>query len=100
MDNLLPLRFRLLYFLSTVEKADVDQMMEGLRAEYGSEKQFTRDKFVDHALSMKANFVIDEAELSLTKDGALNIYYCINDEGRKLLKRYLPKSYAYESATL
>lgn len=93
MDNLLPLRFRLLHFLSTVEKANVDQMMEGLREEYGKESQFTRAKFENHALSMKANFVIDEAELGVTPDGKLDIYYCINDEGRKLLKTYLPAAY-------
>lgn len=92
MATMLPLRFRLLHFISTVEKVDVDGMMEGLRSEYGSESQFTRDKFVDHALSMMANGVIEEAEVGLTPTGELNIYYCINEEGRKLLKQYLPKS--------
>lgn len=91
--TLLPLRFRLLQFLSTVEKANVDQMMDGLRAEYGTESQFTRPRFKNHALSMMANAVIDEAELTVTEDGELDIFYCINDEGRKLLKTYLPKSY-------
>ena len=93
MAQLLPLRFRLLHFFSTVEKANVDQMMDGLRAEYGTESQFTKDKFKNHALSMVANGVIDEAEHGLTKDGELDVYYCINDEGRKLLKSYLPKSF-------
>ncbi len=93
MGQLLPLRFRLLHFFSTVEKANVDQMMEGLRAEYGKESQFKRSKFKDHALSMVANGVIDEAELGITEDGELDVYYCINDEGRKLLQNYLPKSF-------
>lgn len=91
--TLLPLRFRLLQFLSTVEKANVDQMMEALKEEYGTESQFTRPRFKNHALSMMANAVIDEAELTVTEDGELDIFYCINDEGRKLLRIYLPKSF-------
>lgn len=93
MHRLLPLRFRLLHFLSTVEKANVDQMMMGLRNEYGHESQFTKSKFKNHMLSMKANAVIDEAELGITADGELDIYYAINDEGRKLLASYLPEEY-------
>lgn len=93
MDHLLPLRFRLLHFLSTVDKANVDQMMKGLFNEYGKESQFTKARFINHALSMKANFVIDEAELAVTDDGQLDIYYCINDEGRRLLATYLPGEY-------
>ena len=93
MQNLLPLRFRLLHFLSTVDKANVDQLMDGLRADYGNESQFTKAKFKNHALSMKANAVIDEVELGVTPDGELDVYYCINDEGRKLLASYLPEEY-------
>lgn len=93
MAQVLPLRFRLLHFFSTVEKANVDQMMEVLRAEYGTESQFKRSKFKDHALSMMANGVIDEAELGITEDGELDVYYCISEEGRRLLKNYLPKSF-------
>lgn len=93
MATLLPLRFRLLHFLSTVEKANVDQMMEGLKHEYGTESQFTRPKFVEHALSMYANGIADEADITLNEKGELDIFYAINDEGRKLLKNYLPKSF-------
>lgn len=91
MRNRLPLRFRILHYLSTVEKACVDEIMKALEPEYGTEKQFKRSVFMDHLLDMKANFILDDNDVALDHKGELVVYYSINDEGRKLLKKYLPK---------
>jgi hypothetical protein len=91
MDDILPLRFRMLHYISTVDEACADDIMQALRPEYGTEKQFTKTVFVEHLLDMKANFVIDDNDVILDDKGKLVIYYSINDEGRNLLKKYLPK---------
>lgn len=91
MTDLLPLRFRMLHYISTVDKTCADEMMKALRAEYGTEKQFTKGVFVEHLMDMKANFVIDDNEVELNDKGELVIYYSINEEGQRLLKKYLPK---------
>ncbi len=91
MKDLLPLRFRILHYLSTVEKACVDEIMKALKPEYGTEKQFKKQVFMNHLLDMKANFILDDNDVALDEKGELVIYYSINSEGRKLLKKYLPK---------
>lgn len=91
MADTLPLRFRLLHYISTVEKTTVEQIMKALQPEYGAEKQFKKAVFIDHVLDMKANFIIDDNDVVFDDKGELVIYYCINDEGRRLLKKYLPK---------
>lgn len=93
MAALLPLRFRMLHYISTVDKTCVDDIMEALKPEYGTEKQFTKDVFSEHLLDMKANFVIDDHDVILDSKGELVIYYSINEEGKRLLAKYLPKSW-------
>lgn len=91
MADLLPLRFRILHYISTVDKASVDQIMKALEPEYGTEKQFKKAVFMDHLLDMKANFIIDDHDVALDDKGELIVYYSINHEGSTLLKKYLPK---------
>lgn len=91
MAELLPLRFRMLHYISTVDKTNVDEIMKALKPEYGTEKQFTKEVFVEHLMDLKANFVIDDNDVVLDNKGELVVYYSINDEGTRLLKKYLPK---------
>lgn len=91
MADILPLRFRILHYISTVDKASADQIMKALEPEYGTEKQFKKEVFVDHLLDMKANFILDDNDVTLDDKGDLVVYYSINDEGKGLLKKYLPK---------
>lgn len=93
MAELLPLRFRMLHYISTVDKICADDMMKALKPEYGTEKQFSKEVFVEHLLDMKANFVIDDNDVVLDDKGELVIYYSINEEGKRLLKKYLPKGW-------
>ena len=93
MVELLPLRFRMLHYISTVGKTCAEEMMKALKPEYGTEKQFTKEVFIEHLLDMKANFVIDDNDVLLDDKGELVIYYSISDEGKRLLKTYLPKQW-------
>lgn len=94
MAAVLPLRFRMLHYISTVDKTCADDIMAALKPEYGTEKQFTKDVFIEHLLDMKANFVIDDHDVMLDSKGELIVYYSINEEGKRLLAKYLPKSWS------
>lgn len=98
MADLLPLRFRMLHYISTVDKTCANDIMKALEPEYGTEKQFRKEVFVEHLLDLKANFVIDDNEVAVDDKGELVVYYSINDEGRRLLKKYLPKSWSQRKA--
>jgi DNA-binding PadR family transcriptional regulator len=97
MAELLPLRFRMLHYISTVDKTSADEIMKALEPEYGTEKQFRKEVFVEHLLDMKANFVIDDNDVTLDDKGELVIYYSINGEGKRLLNKYLPKSWNWKN---
>lgn len=79
--------------MSKVDQADIDQVMQGLEAEYGSEKQFTRANFVDHMLSLKANGLLDEVSYELDEANELKVCYKINEEGKQTINKFLPKKW-------
>jgi Transcriptional regulator PadR-like family. len=91
--NILPLTFRVLHFLSTVKEATVDYLMQELKSEYGNEKQFRKPNVSNILISMKENGLIDDSKVELDKDGELSISYCINEEGSRLLQKYLPRDW-------
>ena len=71
---LLPARMAVLNYLSSVENADVNEIMEAMRPLYGKERQFTKDAYLD-----------DKDELSLR--------FAINDDGRAAVEKYVPAKY-------
>jgi len=91
---LLPIRSRVLLFMSTVKQANIDDAMDALKSEYGEERQFTRKNFLDHMLSLQANGLIDEVSYELDANGELCMYYAINEEGTRTINKYLPKKWA------
>lgn len=90
-DNKLPLRFRILDYMASQEYVTVDSLLSGLRPEYGAEKHFRRPEVLEHLLSIVANGLATEVGEELGTDGKLLVHYAINDEGKRLLKNYLPK---------
>lgn len=90
---LLPIRTRVLHFMSSVKQADIGLVMDGLKNEYGNERQFTKANFIDHMLSLKANGLIDEVSYDMDEKGELCIFYKINDEGRSTIQKFLPKKW-------
>lgn len=94
---LLPIRSRVLHFIATEKNAHIADVMAGLKAEYGTERQFTRTNFVEHLLSLKENGLIDEESHLITEEGELQIVYAINDEGISTINKYLPKKWRLET---
>lgn len=86
-----PIRFKVLEYMSKVDKVSPSVIMEAMRAEYGNERHFTKESFVDHTMSLKANGLLDDAGAELNDKNELVLFYTINDEGRRMLKKYMPK---------
>lgn len=91
--NRLPMTFRMLHFFSTVQDGTVDHLMEALKSEYGSERQFQRKNLSSYLFSMRENGLIEDSKVELDENEDLRIFYQITDEGSKLLERYLPKDW-------
>ncbi|HHX66837.1 MAG: hypothetical protein WAO56_05060 [Miniphocaeibacter sp.] len=88
---LLPARTAVLKYLYNVEKADVSEIMEKLKNDYGNEGQFTKDMFLEHLMALEANELIELVNYELDNNGELAIYYSINDEGKNTIEKYILK---------
>ena len=85
-----PIRSRILQYLSVVGSADVSQIQEALKPEYGTERQFTRKALDNHLMNLKENGLLTETGFDVI-DGQLETNYTIDNEGRKLVTRYMKK---------
>ena len=90
---LLPARTAVLNYLYKVGSADVNEIMEALKPQYGNERQFTKKSYLDHVMSLEANGLLVLVGYELDKDGELALRYEINDDGKATVEKYIPAIY-------
>ena len=90
---LLPARMAVLNYLSSVENADVNEIMEAMRPLYGKERQFTKDAYLDHVMSLEANGLCSLIRYELDDKDELSLLFAINDDGRAAVEKYVPAKY-------
>jgi hypothetical protein len=88
----LPIRSRVLHYLSTVDEATISQVYGELTPEYGDERQFTWVSVQNHLMNLKENELVGEVHYEVVDD-KLDITFSIKDEGLNIVNRYLPKSW-------
>lgn len=88
---LLPVRTAVLKYLFDKKTGDVNEIMNSLKSLYGSEKQFTKARFIDHVMSLEANGLINEVGYGLDHSGELLVRYQINDDGITTIQKYVKK---------
>ena len=81
---LLPARTAVLNYLYGVKSADIKEIMEALKPQYGGERQFTKARYLDHVMSLEANGLLDLESYSLD---------VINRDGKATVEKYVPKKY-------
>lgn len=90
---LLPARMAVLNYLSSVENADVNEIMEAMRPLYGKERQFIKDAYLDHVMSLEANGLCSLIRYELDDKDELSLRFAINDDGRSAVEKYVPAKY-------
>ncbi|WP_077612568.1 hypothetical protein [Clostridium sp. Marseille-P2415] len=90
---LLPARTAVLNYLYGVKDADISQIMEALKPLYGGERQFTKERYMDHVMSLEANGMVNLRSYDLDQNGELRMRYEINDDGRSAVDKYVDKKY-------
>lgn len=88
---LLPVRTAVLKYLYEKQEGDVNEIMNALKPMYGTEKQFTKERFIDHVMSLEANGLINEISHDLDEAGNLRIRYKINEDGINTINKYIRK---------
>lgn len=90
---LLPARTAVLNYLYGVKNADVTEIMEALKPQYGGERQFSKSRFLDHVMALEANGLVNLERYELDRAGELSLRYVINDEGKATVEKYVPKKF-------
>ncbi len=92
---LLPARTAVLNYLYGVKSADISQIMEALKPLYGGERQFTKERYLDHVMSLEANGMVNLSSYGLDHSGELSMCYEINEDGRNAVDKYVDKKYRH-----
>ena len=90
---LLPIRSRILQYLSTVEEANISQVQKTIEPEYGGERQFTWKALSNHLMNLKENELVEEIGYEICGEN-LEISYAITAYGRNTVTKYLSKRVA------
>ncbi|HEM3177754.1 hypothetical protein HO995_02615 [Streptococcus suis] len=91
--KLLPARTAVLNYMNSVDEADVYQVMEALKSQYGSEKQFTVPLFIEHLMSLECNGYLVQTGYDLDEEDRLRVRYQINDDGKYAVEKYISKEF-------
>lgn len=87
--NKTPLHYAILKLFMDGSEKHASEIVEALRDEYAGYKLLTV-KDVDETLATaKENGLLDETSCDLDGQGALRIFYQINDFGREMVEKYL-----------
>ncbi|RRD94085.1 hypothetical protein EII17_09825 [Clostridiales bacterium COT073_COT-073] len=90
---LLPARMAVLNRLSKVESASIEQMMEALRPEYGHEKQFNYNDYLEHMMALEANGYATLKKYEVDGNGKIILFYGITEDGKVSVEKYVPAQY-------
>lgn len=87
---MLPLNYAILKLFETAQKdMCVYDVMDALRARYSSSRAF-KESFVTEVLMCgQFNGILDETSFELDSDKKLRIYYRANEEGIRVIKKYI-----------
>ena len=69
------------------------EIMEALKPQYGGERQFTKERYLDHVMSLEANGLLNLESYKLDEAGELSLRYIINEDGKATVEKYVPKKY-------
>lgn len=91
MNNVLPFRFSLLHYFGSVGRTTANEAYDALEGLYGEKRYFNIGEIDNHFLSMCANGIAEESDVTLGEGGELVSTYVITDYGKSLLDKYYPE---------
>jgi DNA-binding PadR family transcriptional regulator len=84
-----PLNFAVLKYMTTVEIACVDDVMEALKDEYADWKMFKPAGILEVLMTGEKNGLLVEDHYAYNDKGELMIYYRAHEEGREIINSYI-----------
>ncbi|UIJ38661.1 hypothetical protein LWC08_03560 [Desulfobaculum bizertense] len=84
-----PLNYAILKHFTKVEEACVQDIMEALRAEYGSFRAFKKDSILNALMTAEANGLLEESRFDLDENNELRVYFHAHEEGAATINTYI-----------
>ena len=84
---MLPLNYAILDHMTRVADADVAEVMDALRTDYGSFRAFTGTAVLEALLTAEANGLLEESRCALDGRGRAQLFFKATPHGRAAISR-------------
>lgn len=84
-----PLNYAILKYFTKVEEACADDVIDGLKGEYGNFKALKKNAVVNALMTAEANGLIEETRFELDKNKELRVYYHAHEDGAATINKYI-----------
>ena len=85
-----PLNFAILKYVTTVQEACADDIINALQGQYGSFKALSKQGVVEALMTAEQNGLVQETRFDEDNRGELRIYYRAHEEGAATINKYIP----------
>ena len=85
-----PLNFAILKYMTTVDEACAEDIMEALKDEYGDYKALKKAGVIEALMTGVTNGLLTEKRYEMGDDNTVKIYYYAHEEGAETIKSYIP----------
>lgn len=84
-----PLNFAILKYITTVDEACADDVIEALKPEYGNFRMLRKKSVIEALMTAEQNGLIEESRFDLDENGELRNYYRAHEEGKATINSYI-----------
>ena len=87
-----PLNFAILKYLTTVDEACPEDIIEALKGTYGTFRALNKKDILSALMTAEVNGLVQESRFELDENGELRIYYRAHEEGAATINRYIVRA--------
>lgn len=84
-----PLNYAILKYMTRVDEASADDVIDALKGEYGNFKSLRKKSVIEALMTAEANALIEESRFDLDKNDELRVFYRAHDEGKDTINNYI-----------
>ena len=85
-----PLNYAILKYVTTVEDACAEDVIEALKGEYGDFKALKKAAVIEALMTGEKNGLLMESRFEMGDDDNVRLYYKAHEEGAATINSYIP----------
>lgn len=84
-----PLNYAILKYITTVDEACAEDVMDALREQYGHFKAFRKNDVINALMTAEANGLLEEARFDLDEHKNVRVYFRAPADGAATINKYI-----------